>query len=234
MSSLNRYAYCEGNPVSFLDSFGLWREDTKELHEIASTVNLVGIAVTFIGLPELGGMIILMATCFYMGLCLYDAIDDAVQGRGFFTVLKDLGLALANLACLLTAGTVKVAQADLAASEAHVLESVEKEWIAFEKYLRNDLKRAKKMDKVANYVNIIGNKIANFSFSDFKQKLKKKMNDGKEEFIKKSKWLWIYRESIRIYFQLNTYTGLGIVKWQKYMKLVSQQSESVCKEEGKY
>ena len=179
-SSLNRYAYCEGNPVSYLDPFGLWRQDTEELHDIANKVSLVGTVITFLGLPELGGMIILMATCFDIGLCIYDAIDDAVQGRGFYTVLKDLGLALANLACLLTAGTVKVAKADLAASEAHVLESVEKEWIAFEKYLRNDLKKSQKIQKVAKWTRTVGKKVAQLDIDKFKEKSKEVFGKGKE------------------------------------------------------
>ncbi|MBD5466221.1 MAG: PKD domain-containing protein, partial [Lachnospiraceae bacterium] len=56
--SLNRYSYVEGNPVSYLDPFGLMRESIDEIHDLISEINeyisiSVGLLiVTALILPE--------------------------------------------------------------------------------------------------------------------------------------------------------------------------------------
>ena len=52
-SSLNRYAYCEGNPVSYLDPFGFARSDMAKIREILGYVSLAVNAI---------GILIVMAT----------------------------------------------------------------------------------------------------------------------------------------------------------------------------
>ena len=49
ISSLNRYAYVEGNPVSYLDPFGLEKKDTSGWHTLATVLSIVGVVVKKIG-----------------------------------------------------------------------------------------------------------------------------------------------------------------------------------------
>ena len=68
ISSLNRYAYVEGNPVSFLDPY-----DTTNLHVGATVLSLVGFVLTlFPATSAIGVAISAGANGFDLGLTLYD------------------------------------------------------------------------------------------------------------------------------------------------------------------
>ncbi len=74
--SLNRYAYCEGNPVSFIDPFGLCHEDTAKMHDVAGYINIVAAVLSVIGLPVIGEPLAIIVNSFDIGLYLYDIRMD--------------------------------------------------------------------------------------------------------------------------------------------------------------
>ncbi len=103
ISSLNRFSYVEGNPVSYLDPFGLDVWETAVLHDITAVLGIIGGLISHV-CPTIGLVVSTVAGGFDIGLCIYDAVCHGSRGDSK-ALTQDMIEIIFNLIGILTAGT---------------------------------------------------------------------------------------------------------------------------------
>ena len=120
--SLNRYAYCEGNPISFLDPFGLSRLDTSGMHNLATAWALAGPILSAIGLPEAGLPLSIIGNLFDICLYAYDIKMDVVENRGYEQFAYDISGLIFDVLSLVTCGVAALSSIRYFKSEWQIIE----------------------------------------------------------------------------------------------------------------
>ena len=102
VSSLNRYAYVEGNPVSYLDPFGLETVDTSGIHDILAILSIIlSVASIFPGDALMTTLSVVISAA-DMGLYIYD-LKKAIAAENVSNIVKSTVGIITSIVAIITA-----------------------------------------------------------------------------------------------------------------------------------